>query len=371
MAVAENQPLKNRVSTTSFPEISAPLRALSDEEFQTRALRLFAFQFLNNRPYSRFCVSRSLDPGNVHKWQDIPAVPTAGFKEVELSCVAPTDRTAVFHSSGTTKQRPSRHFHSAESLEIYEESLLIGFRQNVIKDGPIRIVALTPSTEEAPHSSLVHMFKTLGSQAGSANVVFVGTTAESGDWVLEIDNAVAEFEQASRKDQPVCILGTAFLFVHLIDYLRARKHRINLPAGSVIMETGGYKGRSRSIPRSELHAMICDCFGVTHEQIVCEYGMSELSSQAYARPSGIGRREGDRLRVFHFPGWCRVQIISPETGQEVAEGETGLIRVFDLANVYSVMAVQTEDLGIKRGSGFELIGRSALSEPRGCSLMTL
>jgi phenylacetate-coenzyme A ligase PaaK-like adenylate-forming protein len=371
MAVAENQPFKNRMSTTSFPEISAPLRALSDEEFQTRALRLFAFQFLNNRAYSRFCASRRLDPGNVQKWQDIPAAPTVAFKELELSCVVSEDRTAVFHSSGTTEQRPSRHFHSAESLEIYEESLLIGFRQNVMRDGPVRIVALTPSAEEAPHSSLVHMFETVGRQAGSANVVFVGTTAASGDWILEFDKAVAEFEQASRKDQPVCILGTAFLFVHLIDFLRERKHRIDLPVGSVVMETGGYKGRSRSIPRSELHAMICDCFSITQEQIVCEYGMSELSSQAYARASGVEHRVGNDVRVFHFPGWCRVQIISPETGQEVAEGGTGLIRVFDLANVYSVMAVQTEDLGIKRGSGFELSGRAALSEPRGCSLMAL
>ena len=136
------------------------------------------------------------------------------------------------------------------------------------------------------------------------------------------------------------------------------------------METGGYKGKSRAIPRVELHDLISRCFGIGQGQIVCEYGMSELSSQAYGRvTSGEWRVAGGSL-VFHFPAWVRHQIVSPETGREVKEGETGLIRVFDLANVYSVLAIQTEDLGIKRGAGFELVGRSTLSESRGCSLMS-
>ena len=95
--------------------------------------------------------------------------------------------------------------------------------------------------------------------------------------------------------------------------------------------------------------------------------MSELSSQAYDLSVRSAER---RMRSFHFPPWARVQIVSPETGREVAEGETGLIRVFDLANVFSVMAIQTEDLGVRRGGGFELVGRAEFSEPRGCSLMT-
>jgi len=107
--------------------------------------------------------------------------------------------------------------------------------------------------------------------------------------------------------------------------------------------------------------------------------MSELSSQAYAVVGGQRQATRDAALSgysssvpchFHFPPWARVQIVSPETGREVAEGETGLIRVFDLANVFSVAAVQTEDLGIRRGDGFELIGRAQLAEPRGCSLMS-
>ncbi len=143
------------------------------------------------------------------------------------------------------------------------------------------------------------------------------------------------------------------------------------------METGGYKNRSRILPKVELHALITERLGIPRENIICEYGMSELSSQAYdcTLEAGGLKRAGTVpgapvARHFQFPPWARVQIISPETGREVAEGETGLIRIFDLANVYSVAAIQTEDLGIRRGEGFELLGRAQLAEPRGCSLMT-
>ena len=134
------------------------------------------------------------------------------------------------------------------------------------------------------------------------------------------------------------------------------------------METGGYKNRSRLLPKDELHALITERLGVPPSHILCEYGMSELSSQAYSGSKAGGR--GERALHFQFPPWARAQILSPETGAEVAEGETGLLRVFDLANVFSAMAIQTEDLAIRRGGGFELLGRAESTEPRGCSLMT-
>jgi hypothetical protein len=169
----------------------------------------------------------------------------------------------------------------------------------------------------------------------------------------------------------VAVFGTAFNFVHLLDELNRRGERLQLPAGSCIMETGGYKGRSRVIPKSDLHTWMRDTFGLEAEQILCEYGMSELSSQAYDRV--IGKAPAGRTGspgVFHFPPWVKLQLVSPETGGEVNEGEIGIIRVFDLANVYSVAAIQTEDLGVLRGEGFELVGRATNSEARGCSLMS-
>jgi hypothetical protein len=137
------------------------------------------------------------------------------------------------------------------------------------------------------------------------------------------------------------------------------------------METGGYKNRSRVLPKAELHALITEWLGVPRKNIICEYGMSELSSQAYDSAASVETGKPDILRYFQFPPWARVQIISPETGREVADGETGLIRIFDLANVFSVAAIQTEDLAVRHGDGFDLIGRAQLAEPRGCSLMNV
>jgi hypothetical protein len=190
--------------------------------------------------------------------------------------------------------------------------------------------------------------------------IFVGRLDEAGSWTLDFVDIYYRLKAAINSEQPVTILGTAFSFVHLLDYLASKDLVFNVPEGSLVMETGGYKNRSRILPKAELHSLIEKFLGVPRENIVCEYGMSELSSQAYANSNG----------QFQFPPWARVQIISPETGREIADGETGLIRIFDLANVFSVAAIQTKDLGIRRSDGFELIGREQLAEPRGCSLMT-
>jgi hypothetical protein len=166
--VAENQPSKNRVNTTtSFAEFSAQLRGFTHVDFDRLALELFRLQFNANPAYRLICEARDAAPFNVSHWSRIPAVPTAAFKEFELSCLPAGERPRVFHSSGTTRQQPSRHYHSAESLLVYEEALMNSFRQNVIDAGSITILALTPAGPEAPHSSLVHMFETVRSKMGS------------------------------------------------------------------------------------------------------------------------------------------------------------------------------------------------------------
>ena len=415
-------------------------------KFNALALELFALQFKHNAAYRKICEARlprrseakagGLTPKVVEHWTQIPTVPTAAFKELDLTCLAPAERTAVFHSSGTTEQKPSRHYHSAESLNVYEASLISWFLGNVLPDlrfttptlvacsrfigfDDLRLVCLTPPSEQAPHSSLVHMFETVrrkfsaedfafqtvhdesvperaGARFGvppsggrvnaelqtevvHASTAFLGTVGMGDRWTLDFDRTLKTLREAVDQNCPLLLLGTAFSFVHLLDYLAERNLRFDLPAGSRVMETGGYKNRSRSLPKTELHQLITDLLGVLPENIICEYGMSELSSQAYddvtsgewrvTSNSRLSRHPSPVTRHFYFPPWARAQIISPETGREVADGETGLIRVFDLANVFSVMAIQTEDLGIRRGEHFELIGRAQLAEPRGCSLM--
>jgi hypothetical protein len=339
--------------------------AHADVEFNGMALMLFTLQFEQNSAYRKICEARKISPSSVTHWTQIPAAPTSAFKELELTALPPGKRTRVFHSSGTTGQTPSRHFHSAESLTVYEVSLLAWFRFHVPPEKNLAI--LTPCPSAAPNSSLVHMFETICRDFGASESSFLGTVAGDGSWTLNFEATLGALENAVRNSHPIIILGTAFSFVHLLDHLAEKNLRLKLPAGSRVMETGGYKNRSRSMPKAELHALISDRLGVPASHILCEYGMSELSSQAYDHGN---IHSSFVIRHFHFPPWARAQIISPETGREVRDGETGLLRIFDLANTFSVMAIQTEDLAIRRGDGFELIGRAELSEPRGCSLMT-
>ena len=333
--------------------------------FSALALELFSLQYDANAAYRQICAAQGQTPATVKTWQQIPAVPTAVFKDLELTCLLPAARSAVFHSSGTTEQRPSRHFHSAESLAVYEASLWSWFAPNIIfpaGDAAFDLVCLTPPSPSVPHSSLVHMFEVVRQKLGASESAFVGSLGSDGAWTLNFEAALAKLTNGSK---PKLVLGTAFSFVHLVDELAARQLPLRLPPSSRIMETGGYKNRSRTMPKAELHDLITQWLGVARPNIICEYGMSELSSQAYDTPTGT-----DGARAFHFPPWARVQIISPETGREVAEGETGLIRILDLANTFSVAAIQTEDLAIRWGTGFELLGRAQQAEPRGCSLMT-
>ena len=405
-----------------------PKAAASESQFNQLALSLFALQYSGVDSYRRFCDARKVSPQTVRHWSEIPALPTSAFKELEISSLKPNERTHVFHSSGTTEQIPSRHFHNADSLSIYEASLLPWFQKHLLADwdelaeneviGPMDkpgCIFLTPSPSLAPNSSLVHMFETVRRELGSRDSLFTGNlTRETGEivgqasslpmglpapvppthgqdaqsgrleacptstnkpaasqsaWTLDIYQTLFALRESMCANRPIAILGTAFSFVHLLDHFAANNIRYRLAEGSCVLETGGYKGRSRSMPKTELHELITKHLGIPASHIVCEYGMSELSSQAYDSQIKNEKLKLENDRGFQFPPWTRAQIISPETGLEVGEGETGLIRIFDLANVYSVLAIQTEDLGIRRGSGFELIGRNPTVEPRGCSLM--
>ncbi len=390
-----------------------PAPATETAAFNPLALHLFALHFQHNPVYRSFCQAQSVSPQTVHNWTDIPALPTAAFKEFEPTCLPPQQRTTIFHSSCTTAQRPSRNFHNADSLRIYQESLWPWFAAHLGPfDSDTGVLILTPSPTQAPHSSLVHMFETIRRGVRAPEDAYAAQAVNGDAWTLWPERALERLRRSADNSQAFLLLGTAFMFVHLLDFLTEHRISFQLAPGSRLLETGGYKGRSRSLPKNELHQLLKARLGIPPEHIICEYGMSELASQAYDRsvatrcpaslkndpskcapePPAAGERtpllwergwgEGDFCgpahgegrcpsRCFHFPPWCRVQVISPETGREVAENQTGLLRMFDLANVASVLAIQTEDLAIRRGTGFGLLGRAALAEPRGCSLMAV
>jgi hypothetical protein len=185
-----------------------------------------------------------------------------------------------------------------------------------------------------------------------------------GRWKLDPTRSRAWLEQHTAHNQPVVILATALALAELLSHLAPDPLRLS--PGSRVMETGGYKGRTHAIPKQQLRATITRRLGIPPSHIVGEYGMSELSSQAYDHVAGQPEPPGSRR--FRFPPWARSVVIRPETDTAAAEGEIGLLRVFDLANVRSALAIQTEDLVVRRGDAFEWVGRAAHSDPRGCSL---
>lgn len=222
------------------------------------------------------------------------------------------------------------------------------------------MLSLVPSPEEAPESSLSAM---VGDVAG--------TMTTGVRWLAHPDSGadaegfVAAARGAADKDQDVLVVGTAFAFVHLLDAMARRGERLSLPPGSRIMETGGFKGRSRSVSRVDLYEALDRRLGVPARHVVNEYGMTELLSQLY-EPT---LREGAEASRRHVPPpWLRVRALDPATLEPVPPGEHGLLSFFDLANAGSVSHVLTEDVGRVSPDGVHLEGRVRGAEPRGCSL---
>ncbi|HEX4646140.1 MAG TPA: hypothetical protein VH598_11080, partial [Verrucomicrobiae bacterium] len=253
--------LREFIRLSMLPPDGRPQNRSVRDAFDDLARELFALQFKHNAPYRVFCEAQKITPPKIAHWPEVPAMPAVGFKEFDLTSLPLDERARVFYSSGTTGQIPSRHFHDAESLSVYEASLLPWFRANV-SDGPLlpsrkmitrRFIMLTPSGAQALHSSLVHMFEIIAREFALDDSTYTGYTEGNGDWSLDRNKTITLLTEAVAADRPVLLMGTAFNFVHLLDFIAQNKRPIKLPAGSRILETGGYKGRSRVLPKAELH----------------------------------------------------------------------------------------------------------------------
>lgn len=228
-----------------------------EARFETLARKLFTLQFTQVEPYRKLCELRKVTSESLKSWREIPALPTTAFKDFIISSLSEAERTAVFHSSGTTEQRPSKHHHSAASLALYEESLLPWFERHLLPDREkLTFIALTPTANEAPNSSLVHMFETVSKTYGKNDSAFTGYLDTQKVWAVDLAKTIRSFEEAISQNEPVLLLGTAFSFVHLLDHCLEQRLVFQLPVGSRVMETGGYKGRSRTMPKEELHQLI-------------------------------------------------------------------------------------------------------------------
>ncbi|NJD09877.1 MAG: AMP-binding protein [Gemmatimonadetes bacterium] len=355
--------LRDRVLAVFRQPLDTPL---PDPVFDELARAVFAWQCRYNEPFAAFCRNRGRTPATVAHWTDIPAVPTEAFKHVDLVVGRPADAAAVFRTSGTTLGGERRGTHYVLDLSLYEGALLPVFAGYVLPDGarPL-LLSLMPRPAELPDSSLAHMISTVIDRLGAPGSGWHATVAGG----IDHHSLAAALRAATERGQPVCLLGTSLAFVHWLDGLEARGEKFALPSGSRLMDTGGYKGRNRTIESTEMLARYRALLGIGPEWCVNEYGMTELCSQLYdaqLRDTVLGRASAGR-RKLPAP-WLRTRVVDPETLAPLPPGREGLLQHFDLANLGSVVAVQTEDVGVQIGGGFRLLGRVLGAAPRGCSI---
>lgn len=345
------------------------------DEFEQAALALYEVQRATVPPYDAWCAHELAQRGTdaVERWQDVPALPIAAFRQLDVyDPDAPV--AAEWHSSGTSTagERPSRH--RLASLDVYDAAIDEGVDRALLPDvasgerDPVACVQLQPCGAEAPHSSLSYMFDRIRTGPRCRDE----GTFVSGGYAIDVAGAWKKLTQLATAGEPVVVLSTSFALVLLLDGVKELElGPIELPPASRVVDTGGYKGRSRELIRPELVARTEAWLGVPEPWQENEYGMSELSSQAWLGTvaDSCGRPIVESLDAGRFvPSTLRVRVVDPATLAEVADGDQGLLVFHDVANVHSCAAVRSEDIGIRRGDSFELVGRAPGAALKGCSL---
>ena len=338
--------------------------ALDDAAFDALARRVFAYQLATNEPYARYCERRGRSAGTVTHWSQIPPVPTAAFKSIDFVSGVATAPEAVFRTSGTTRGAEQRGRHVVLDLELYRRSALPNFRAHLLPDDArIAFLCLAAPATEQPDSSLAWMIDLVARELGTSAEWFVDP--DTGLDAPRLEDALARAEQSQ---QPVALVGTTLAFVHLLDWLDGERRRFRLPPGSRIMDTGGFKGSGRDVDPNDLLLAYRDRLGIPPSHRVNEYGMTEMCSQFYDSSLRDPVHGATRPAAYAMPPWVRTRAVDPDTLAPIDPGAVGILQHFDLANVGSVMAVQTEDLGVVDGDRFTLLGRSPGAQPRGCSI---
>ena len=315
----------------------------SQKQFEKIVLKVFRYQYENNKVYQEFCDFLKTDPHKVKSLQQIPFLPIQFFKSHEVvSNSNPIQET--FTSSGTTGMITSKHL--VTDVTLYEESYRKGFSEFYGNIEDYVILALLPSYLEREGSSLIYMVKDL---------IELSNRPESGFYLHNHDELISKLIALDRAGQNIILIGVTFALLDLIE-----KHQFQLQH-TIIMETGGMKGRRKEMIREELHEQLCKGFGVS--AIHSEYGMTELLSQAYSLGNG----------VFECPSWIQILVRDTEDALTyIPDGKTGGINVIDLANVNSCSFIATQDLGKKNlNNSFEVLGRFDNSDIRGCNLMVI
>jgi phenylacetate-coenzyme A ligase PaaK-like adenylate-forming protein len=315
----------------------------SAKEFEALTLEVFRFQFENNPVYRSFCDLLYKHPSDINTLQDIPFLPIEFFKSHEV--ITGSDSAEItFISSGTTGHNTSRHH--VMDLRIYEKSFRTGFELFYGDISNYAILALLPSYLERDGSSLIYMVD---------DFIKASRHPESGFYLRDLDHLADTLKRLEAEQQPTLLIGVSFALLDLVEQFQFQLQH------TLIMETGGMKGRRKEMIRSELHERLKIGFGVT--QIHSEYGMTELLSQAYSSGQGI----------FACPPWMKILARDTEDPLSILGAQkTGGLNIIDLANIHSCAFIATQDLGkVYENGSFEVLGRFDHSDIRGCNLMVL
>jgi phenylacetate-coenzyme A ligase PaaK-like adenylate-forming protein len=315
----------------------------TEQEFSTMALEIFKFQFKNNKVYRSFCDLLNKHPSDVKSIEEIPFLPIQFFKTHKvLSSKDSIKKT--FESSGTTGNITSKHY--VTDLEIYKQSFRKGFKQFYGNIEDYVVLGLLPSYLERDNSSLIFMIN---------DMIIKSKQLESGFYLNNISQLKTVLDELEIKEKKVILIGVSFALLDLVEEFQFQLKN------TIIMETGGMKGRRKELIREELHKKLKKGFGV--DVIHSEYGMTELLSQTYSKGNSI----------FKTPSWMKVLTRDTEDALTIQDtGKTGGINIIDLANINSCAFIATQDLGRVYADGsFEVIGRFDNSDIRGCNLMAI
>lgn len=340
---------------------SASIAGEPTEPFDALACDLARFQANSSPTIARLWAARGLSPADVTLAAHVPAVPTDAFKLTRIAAHPPEHDAIVFRTSGTTVG--TRGEHPMRTTATYEHlALLFGEKMLRPDAAPVDVLVLAPPPSEAADSSLNFMCRLFGERwSGGAQFLLPGGK-------LDLSALTRRVAEAHASGRPVMLLATSFALVHLLDEV-GDLSALKLPPASRVMQTGGYKGKSREVSASELRAAVARTFNVDERAVISEYGMTELSSQFYegSLRALLGLGHG-AAGVLVAPPWLRITPVDPETLMPVAEGQTGIARIEDLGNVDSSFAIQTQDRIELTDGGFRLLGRLPGATPRGCSL---
>ena len=316
---------------------------ITDENFDHRALEVFQFQAKNNNVYQNYLNLLQIDLSAVKTLDQIPFLPIQFFKTHKI--LSSNNKVQeVFLSSGTTGMNQSKHY--ITDVQLYKNSYLKGFQHFYGNIEDYTILALLPNYLERKGSSLVYMVNDL-IQKSKSN--------ESGFYLNNLEELSVQLTELEKKNKKILLIGVSFALLDLIEF-----KKFNLK-NTIVMETGGMKGKRKELVKEELHKLLCKGFGV--EKIHSEYGMTELLSQGYSKGNGI----------FKTPPWMKILTRDTEDALSILpKNRTGGINVIDLANINSCSFIATQDLGkIHHDGTFEILGRFDNSDIRGCNLMVV